>query len=154
MISLKILRLIESHSEQLAHGLVEKILGSERTSDFRRLDATELRRSCHEFYKHLNEWLLIKTESDIELRFTQLGSRRAEQDISPSHWIWALVLAKDHLWGLLQREAWVNGAVELYGELEFLRLLEQFFDRAMYYGTVGYERAGRYSRAGDRRRAA
>jgi len=31
--------------------------------------------------------------------------------------------------------------VEVFGELEMLQLLEQFFDRAIYYASVGYELA-------------
>jgi hypothetical protein len=30
---------------------------------------------------------------------------------------------------------------EAFGELEMLQLLDQFFDRAIYYASVGYERA-------------
>ena len=28
---------------------------------------------------------------------------------------------------------------EIFGELELLQLLEQFFDRAIFYATMGYE---------------
>jgi hypothetical protein len=31
--------------------------------------------------------------------------------------------------------------VEVFGEFELLQLLEQFFDHAIYYASVGYERA-------------
>jgi hypothetical protein len=31
--------------------------------------------------------------------------------------------------------------VEVFGELEMLQLLNHFFDRAIYYAAVGYERA-------------
>jgi hypothetical protein len=31
--------------------------------------------------------------------------------------------------------------VQIYGELELVQLLDQFFDRALYYAVVGYERA-------------
>jgi hypothetical protein len=30
--------------------------------------------------------------------------------------------------------------MELHGELELMHLLNQFFDRALYYTAVGYER--------------
>jgi hypothetical protein len=38
--------------------------------------------------------------------------------------------------------------VALYGELELQRLLNQFFDRAIYYAVLGYEEAGRCSPKG------
>jgi len=142
MIALRLVRLIEANSEKLSKGLLDKILSSERASGFRQVDRKELERGVHEIYQHLSEWLLTKTESDIELRYTQLGERRANEGVPFSHWVWAIVLTKDHLWGFLQREALVDGVVELFGELEFLRLLDQFFDRAIYYGSLGFERVG------------
>ena len=33
----------------------------------------------------------------------------------------------------------MNSPVELYGEMELLRLLDQFFDRALCFATEGYE---------------
>jgi hypothetical protein len=30
--------------------------------------------------------------------------------------------------------------VELFGEMELFRLVDQFFDRALYHAAVGYER--------------
>jgi RsbT co-antagonist protein rsbRD N-terminal domain len=154
MLALRLVRLIESHSAELAQGLMDKILSSERTTDYRHLDRAELQRAVRDIFQHLSDWLLTKTESDIELRYTQLGSRRAQEGVSHSQWVWAIVLTKDHLWGFLQREALVDGVVELFGELEFLRLLDQFFDRAMYYETVGFERALLHQRLPDRRKAA
>ncbi len=143
MIALRLVRLIESHSDKLARGLLEKMLSSERTSDFRQVDRAELERGVHDLYQHLSEWLLTKTESDIELRYTRLGERRARQGVSLTNFVWAIVLSKDHLWGFLQREAMVDGVIEIFGELEFLRLLDQFFDRALYYAAIGFDRAKR-----------
>ena len=48
-------------------------------------------------------------------------------------------MTKEHLWGFLQRETLIDRPVELFGELELIMLLDQFFDRAMYYAGAGYE---------------
>jgi hypothetical protein len=48
-------------------------------------------------------------------------------------------MTKEHLWGFLQREGLIRGPVEIYGEMELLRLLDQFFDRALCFATEGYE---------------
>ena len=82
MLALRLVRLIEAHSDQLAQGLLDKILSSERTSDYRRVDRAEMQQAVRDIYQHLSEWLLTKTESDIELRYTRLGSRRAEEGIA------------------------------------------------------------------------
>ena len=34
----------------------------------------------------------------------------------------------------------LRGPLEIYGEMELLRLMDQFFDRALCYATEGYEK--------------
>jgi hypothetical protein len=53
----------------------------------------------------------------------------------------ALVISRDHLGQFLQREAFADNIVQLFGELELQQMLNQFFDRAMYYGILGYNEA-------------
>ncbi len=53
------------------------------------------------------------------------------------------MLTRDHLWRFLQREAFADNVIELHGELEFHRQLNQFFDLAIYYAILGYQEAGR-----------
>jgi hypothetical protein len=40
----------------------------------------------------------------------------------------------------VQREGLCDSAMELHGELELMHILSRFFDRALYYTAVGYER--------------
>lgn len=142
MLGSRLVGLIERHSDELADGLVHKLCNSSRTTDFRKIPQDELAKGAHEIYSNLSDWLLTKTESDIELRYTAIGSRRAVQGVAMAQLVWAMLMSKEHLWGFLQREGFVTGPVEVFGELELLQLLDQFFDRAMYYAVVGYgERA-------------
>ena len=57
------------------------------------------------------------------------------------------MITKEHLWGFLQRESLLDRPFELYGELELLRMLDQFFDRAAYYGILGYQQYAAMERA-------
>ena len=139
MIALRLVRLIENHSDELAKDLVEKLQTSARTSDMQKVPEAELRSRIHEILEHLEEWLLTKTGSDIEVRYRDLGARRAGQGVSLADFCWAIVLTKEHLWEFLQRQGFLRSPVEIYGELELLRLLDQFFDRALCYATEGYE---------------
>jgi hypothetical protein len=54
---------------------------------------------------------------------------------------WAIVLTKDNLWEFLKKEREMDRPVEVFGELEMLQLLDHFFDRAVFYAAVGYEKA-------------
>jgi len=141
MIALRLVHLIESHSEELAEGLTKKLLSSERTRDLRKIPADELHHRCHEIYRNLSDWLLNKTEHDIEGVYKALGARRAGQGISIAGLTWAILLTKEHLWTFLELEGVHGGLHNVFGELELLRLLDQFFDRAVYYAAEGYEEA-------------
>jgi len=71
----------------------------------------------------------------------RIGARRAKQDVRFSQVAWAIVLTKDNLWEFLKKETEIERPVEVFGELEMLQLLDHFFDRAIYYAAVGYEKA-------------
>jgi hypothetical protein len=60
MFGLKLVRLIEKHSEELALGLAQLVRDSERTSDFKRISPEELQSAAVEVYIKLEEWLLEK----------------------------------------------------------------------------------------------
>jgi len=141
MLAVRLVRLIESHSDQLARGLMHKFETSEKCSDLRKVPREELHARSHEIYRNLSDWLMHKTEGEVERRYLEIGERRASQGVSLSHYIWAIAATKEHLREFLQREGFGDRPIELYGQLEMLHLLDQFFDRAVYYAAVGYERA-------------
>jgi hypothetical protein len=141
MLGSRLVHLIERHSEELAAGLTAKLLQSERTNDFRRIPSDELRRTTARLYQNLGEWLLKKTEKDVEEHFFSLAERRAAEGIGLSQFVWALIISRNHLHQFLLGHAFADSIFELYSELELQQLLNQFFERAMYYGVAGYEAA-------------
>jgi DNA repair photolyase len=138
MLGLRLMRLIERHSEELALGLTEKLQVTERTSDFRKIPSEELQPAVAEIYGNLGEWLLQKTEHDIERRFRAIAARRAAEGIAVHQFVWAIIISRNHLWQFLQERAFADSIVALYGELELHQMLNQFFDRALYYGVLEY----------------
>jgi hypothetical protein len=149
MLAMRLVKLIEAHSGELCRDLTEELRKSERTSDFRNIPAEEVRLTANEVYRNLGEWLLQKTESDIEARFRAVGARRAAKRIRLHQSVWVLQLSRDRLWKFLHHQSFADNVVALYGELELLRLLNHFFDRAIYYAILGYEEAGGCTPKGD-----
>ena len=139
--ALRLVRLIEAHSDELAMGLTDKLRLSERTRDFCKVSPEELSLAAAEIYHNLGEWLLQKTETDIAERFITLGERRAAQGVGLHQFVWALVISRNHLWRFLQQEAFADGIIQLSGKLELQQMLNQFYDRSMYYGVLGYTEA-------------
>jgi hypothetical protein len=141
MLAYRLVRLIENHSDALAGGLLQRVQSSEFTTDYCNVPEEELKQRVYEIYRHLGEWLLGKTEFDIKERYQEIGTRRAEQHVPLSQLMWVIVLTKENLWEYLKHEAGMERPVEVFGELEMLQLLDQFFDRAIFYASVGYEKA-------------
>ena len=141
MLAYRLVRLIETHSDALAAGLLQRVQNSELTQEYRNVPPEELKQRVYEIYRHLGDWLLGKTEFDIEARYREIGVRRAQQRVPLSQLTMTIILTKENLWEFLKKESVLDRPVEVFGELELLQLLEQFFDHAIYYAAVGYERA-------------
>ena len=141
MLAYRLVRLIETHSDALAAGLLDRVQHSEYTQAYRNVPPEELKQRVYEIYRHLGDWLLGKSDFDIEARYLEIGAHRAHQQVPLSQVTMTIILTKDNLWEFLKKESVLDRPVEVFGELELLQLLEQFFDRAIYWASVGYERA-------------
>src|SRR6266699_3395018 len=111
----RLVRLIETHSE-------------------------ELKERVYDIYRHLGDWLITKDELDLEQRCLAIGARRALQSVPLSQVAWVITLTKENLWEFIKKEITIERPVEVFGELEMLQMLDYFFDRAIYYAAIGYER--------------
>lgn len=141
LLAYRLVRLIETHSDELAAGLLEKLRQCPHTCNYGEVPAEEFKQRTYEVYHHLGEWLLGKTEADVERLYMEIGARRRSQGVKLSQLICAICLVKEHLIEFLNHEAVQDKPVEVMGEMEVVQLLEQFFDRATYYAALGYERA-------------
>ena len=125
MLAMKLVRLIEKHSEALSRELMEQVLKSELTSDFQKIPQEDLRLAATDLYRNLGEWLLQKRECDIANRFKAVAAERVAEGIRPQQMVWALMLTRDHLWRFLREEAFADSILQLHAELELLQLLNQ-----------------------------
>lgn len=140
MFPMKLVHLIEVHADNLSDGLIRQLKISKRCDQlFHKVPSEELKRRSYEIYRHVSDWLVARTESEIEERYIGLGARRARQGVPFSEFLWALNITKEHLWEYLQREGVLEEPVDFYGEMQLLRSLEKFFDTASYFASIGYE---------------
>jgi hypothetical protein len=137
----KIICHIEANSGLLADGLWARVGRCERLRLFReRVPQEELRQRVFEIYDNLGEWLQSRSEGDIERHYIPIGERRASQGVPLSQLILAIVATKEHLWEHVTEEVLPDHALDLFHVLELSRSIETFFDRAVYFATLGYER--------------
>ena len=140
LLAYRLVRLIETHADKLADGALARLKQDEKTRSFcQRVPADDFRNAVLGIYSHLGEWFMGKSEQDIARRYAEIGQRRAEQGVLLSELNWAIVIARESLWEFLEHEDTLERPTEVFGELKLLQMLEQFFDRAIYWAAVGYE---------------
>lgn len=143
----RLIRIIECHSRQLADELLTRVQNSNHLPSYNKVPESELKQRVYEIYSHLGQWLITAPEADIARQYTEIGARRFRQGVPLSELLWAIILTKDNLWDFLNRESWPGFEVEVLAEHEMFRVIDQFFNRAMYHATRGFERAERAEQA-------
>lgn len=139
MLSYRLVRVIEYHSDALAESLVRKVQASERTTAYRNIPAKDLRARVHEIYHHLGGWIIDRSSPEVEQRYITIGTRLAEQGVPLSELIWAITLTKKNLCEYLDDVTFPGRVTDLSDKLELLQLLNEFFDQATYAAAVGHE---------------
>lgn len=135
----RLVHLIENHSEALAACLLHRVQNSDATPGYKHVPREELKDRVHEIYRHLGDWLMTKDELDLKLHYSELGMRRAQQQVPLSQLVWTIVLTKENLREYIKKESVLERVEEVFGEIEMMQLLDRFFDSAIYYAATGYE---------------
>jgi len=140
MFAVRMIQLIETHAGKLSEELLYRLQRSENCRELiRRVPPEELRMRTDEIYRNLSQWLLEKTQAEIEDRYVRLGLRRAAQGVPVSELLYALSTTKECLWEHLEEEALLEDPLELIGNLNLLHTVGRFFDRATLAAARGYE---------------
>jgi len=144
MRALKLVQHMKANADRMSEELIQKIRSSDRCSELlRKVPAEEQKQYALEIYRDLTDWLAIEIDSLVEYRYVNLGIQRARQEVSFSQVFWAVCTARDYLWDYMQQECLLEEPVEFWGGVILLRSLNQFFDRALYFTLVGYQKAGK-----------
>jgi hypothetical protein len=140
VLAYRIVRLIETHSEQLSASEWEAVRTCERTPVFQEaVPGEKFKATVVETYRQLGKWLLGQGECDIQRRYVEIGRRRHEQGVPLPQLIWAIVMIKDHLWDFLKKNSKSIDELEDFPEQQVHQQLGQFFDRVIYCLALGYE---------------
>jgi hypothetical protein len=144
MRALKLVQHMKANAGRMSEALIQKIRTSDRCRDLLvKVSVEEHKQYALDIYLDLTAWLATETESSIEKRYVALGVRRAEQSVPFSELFWAVCIANEYLWEYMQQECLLEEPVEFWGGVQLLRSLNQFFDRALYFASIGYQEAGK-----------
>src|SRR5260370_30025766 len=106
MMLYRLVRMIETRSQELAASLLERVQNSRFTQNYRQnVPPEELKERVYGIYRHLGEWLIGKDKLYLERRYLQIGARRASQQVPVSEVIWVIVLTQGILGEFLRKES-------------------------------------------------
>jgi hypothetical protein len=144
MRALKLVQHMKTNADRMSAGVLQRIGASDRCSNLLlKVPAEDQKQSSLEIYHDLTDWLASESDLAIEERYGALGMRRAQQGVPFSDLYWAVCIAHEHLWEYMQEECLLDEPVEFWGGVMLLRSLTQFFDRALYFALLAYQRAGK-----------
>jgi hypothetical protein len=139
MLATRLIRLVQSHADELVNAAVADLRTNPRTRTFNRVPESELRHRLRDLYSHLGDWVGERTESRVEAYYTEVGRRRFHDGVPLAELVFAIMLSKDHLRHYIRLHGLVESVVELYAEEQLYQMTWSFFDRAIYFGVKGYE---------------
>ncbi len=135
----RLIRIIETHAEELTQRTIEKLRTSPQTTSYHSLSHQDLHSRVYAVYHDLGRWLWEKSSDSVRAWYNELGEYRCKEGVPLAEVLWALVLTKERLLDYLAAYGFADSAMELYQQQEFERLVSHFFDRAVCFTAEGYE---------------
>jgi hypothetical protein len=141
MLSARLVHLIESHADELTHRFVELLKTHARTPAFQRLPDHEIHQAAHKVYKNLGAWLGDKSRDQVPHHYEEIGRHRFEAGIPIAQVMYAVVLSKKNVLAYARNNAFGGTPIEIFSEEELVNRIDQFYDDALYYVAMGYQKA-------------
>jgi len=140
MISEKMIAMIKDNADELTKRLCKDLLSREETKSYRKLNEELVCERVFDVYSRLDSWLARdKKKGEIQDHYTKMGKKRFQEGIPLVEVVMALMLIKRHLWLFVLEKHFFDSSYEFQQALEFNNRVVLFFDRAIYFTTMGYE---------------
>lgn len=137
----RFIRVIEDHAESLTRSWIREVKSNPSTKNYAKLSNEELHDSVYDIYRKLGHWIKKEESSlrEIAEHFVKLGRLRAKEGFQLSEVIYGIILGRVELWRYIMNEGLVNDPIDLNRALDFFHRINYFFDKAVYFISVGFE---------------
>jgi len=150
MLGGRLLQLIQAHAGALTNDVLKDLRANDKTPTFRRLDPVDVESRVTALYFNLGQWIGNADDAAIRAEYEAMGRRRYQEGVQVSELVYALLLTKQHLRRYIRDHGLVDFAgdrvmpdellpLELHSIQELNYQVGEFFDRALYHLTRGYE---------------
>ncbi len=140
-VSQKLVDLIEQSATELTNAWLEDVRKEVRLPTYHRLDNVELYQRAFRVFSQLGKWISRETtKEEIARDYMALGAERRKEGFALAEIIRAIILIRRNLWKKVMMEGLLDTTLDLYQAIEMNNRVTLFFDRAIYYTAVGYEK--------------
>ncbi|MDA0205509.1 MAG: hypothetical protein O3A53_01900 [Acidobacteria bacterium] len=142
MVSKRLIDSIEQNAHRLAQDLVESLRRDPNVPAYALLSDQQYQGVVQDLYGHLGQWLSSRTWHKLQVTYERKGRERFHGGIPLEQLVYSLTRTKQNLLDFI-RGALPGCADERDLELQLVLSVSEFFDRAIYHTTAGYEDARR-----------
>jgi hypothetical protein len=139
MLATQLIRLVETHADELVRAVIRDIRTNPHTASLSRVPEAELTERLRDLYLHLGDWISEQTDERIEAYYSEIGRRRYDARVPLADAVYALIVVKQHLRRFVRDHGFTRSVVEMYSEEQLREMAWSFFDRAVYFMVKGYE---------------
>lgn len=141
MFYFQLLELIRDNANELTRRLSRDLLSMEETKGYRKFSEDVIYDRVFDVYSKLSSWLGLDdhTTSEVKKVYTELGRKRYREGIPLHEVVLAFMLVKRRLWEFIQERQYLETTFEMKQALELNNKVVLFFDRVIYFVSMGYE---------------
>ena len=140
-ISDKLIKLIERDADQLTKNWLNNVQNHPTTPSYHTYDKKKLYQRAFRVYSQLGKWISRETsKEDIAKYYTAIGKQRRIEGFALSEVIQALIITRRHVWLKVLSEGFLDTVLDHHQALELNNRVVLFFDRAIFFTSLGYEK--------------
>ncbi|MHB8896105.1 MAG: hypothetical protein ACYC99_13145 [Candidatus Geothermincolia bacterium] len=149
MLEEKLVEIIEQNSDNIALAWYREAINSVYMPNLKNLTQQEALRIAQNVYSKLSHWLQPGKHEEIQAEYEHFGEMCYSKGFRMEEVVQSLVLIKRYLWLHLLERGIMTTNIEVYQALDVNNKVVLYFDRAIYFGLIGFKSA----RAADLRSA-
>ena len=141
MLSGKLIRLIETHQQEITNRLLRDIRLHPDFVHLRQVPESELRERGQVILDNLGYWLAAGNQEELAAKYEAIGKTRFEASVPLHESVHALCLIKQKMLDFVGEQGFHPDTLELYAEEELGYRVGRFFDLLVIHLVRGYETA-------------
>ncbi|HUH65574.1 MAG TPA: RsbRD N-terminal domain-containing protein [Syntrophales bacterium] len=140
VLSRKLVELIERNADNLTKRWLDDVKKHPGTKTYHAYDEKKLYQRAFTVYSQFDKWMSQETtKEEIKRIYMALGKQRRQEGFALSEVVQALTITRRHIWLLVRSEGLLDTALDLYQAIDLINRSVLFFDRAIYFTTMGFE---------------